>query len=60
MEENDCVVLYAPRNMTEYFEMLGLNVNGHVEEFSKQKFEEWYAGEAKKQLGKKTFIMSTF
>lgn len=52
MEENDCVVLYVPRNMTDYFQMLDLNVNGHPEEFLKQKSEEWYTGEAKKQLDK--------
>ena len=51
-EENGCVVLYVPRNMTNYFQVLDLNVNGHAKEFLKMKFKEWYAGEVKKQLVK--------
>ena len=50
IEEIDCVILRVPNNMTNYFQMLDLNVNGHAKEFLKKKFEEWYAGEVKKQL----------
>lgn len=32
--------------------MLDLNVNGPAKELLKKKFEEWYAGQVKKQLDK--------
>ena len=52
IEENDCVALHVVHNMTNYFQMLDLNANGHAKEFLKKKFQEWYAGEIKKQLEK--------
>ena len=48
--DKGCVVLYAPNNMTNYFQMLDLNVNGHAKEFLKKKFEVWYAEQATKQI----------
>ena len=50
IEENNCVILHVPNNMTNYFQMLDLNVNGHAKEFLKKKFENWYAEEVQKQL----------
>ena len=43
IEENDFVVLHVPHNMTNYFQMLDLHVNGHAKEFLRKKFEEWYS-----------------
>ena len=45
-----CVVLYAPNNMTNYFQMLDLNVNGQAKEFLKKKFEVWYAEQVTEQI----------
>ena len=39
IEENDCVIVHVPSNMTEHFKPLDLNVNGHAKEFLKTKFE---------------------
>ena len=50
IEKNGCVIVYVSNNMTNYFQMLDLNVNGHAKEFLKRKFEEWYADQVKKQL----------
>ena len=52
LEEKDCFALNVPHNKTNYFQMLDLNVNGHVKEFLKKKFKEWYAADVKRQLGK--------
>lgn len=52
LEEKDCFALNAPHNKTNYFQMFDLNVNGHAKEFLKKKFEEWYAADVKRQLGK--------
>ena len=32
-----CVVLYVPNNMTNHFQMLDLNVNGHVKRVFREK-----------------------
>ena len=50
MLENDCVTLYVPNNLTDKFQMLDLNINGHAKQFLTGKFEEWYAREIFKQL----------
>ena len=50
IEDNDCVSLFVPSNLTDKFQMLGLNVNGHAKSFLNRKFEEWYANQIAKQL----------
>ena len=50
IEENDCVILYVPANMTNFFQMLDLNVNGYAKEFLKKKFELWYSEKVQNQL----------
>ena len=57
IESNDCVILHVPSNMTNYFQMLDLNVNGHAKEFLKEMFELWYADQVQKQVvaGKDTY-----
>ena len=50
IEENDCVILYVSNNMTDQFQPLDLNVNGHAEEFLKKKFECWYAKQVTDQI----------
>ena len=50
IEENDCVIVYVPNNMTHYFQPLDLTVNAVAKHFLKDKFELWYANEVKKQL----------
>ena len=42
-EEKDCVIVYVPNTMTDQFQPLDLNVDGHAKEFLKKKFECWYA-----------------
>ena len=50
IEENDCVFVHVPNNMTEHFQPLDLNVNGHAKEFLKNKFECWYAKQVTDQI----------
>ena len=49
IEENDCVIVYVPNNMTHYFQPLDLTVKAVAKHFLKDKFELWYANEVKKQ-----------
>ena len=50
IEENNCVIVHVPNNMTDHFQPLDLNVNGHAKEFLKGKFECWYAQQITNQL----------
>ena len=50
IEENNCVIVHVPNNMTDQFQPLDLNVNGHTKEFLKGKFEFWYAQQVTSQL----------
>ncbi len=50
IEENDCVIVHVPNNMTDHFQPLDLNVNGHAKEFLKSKFECWYAQQVTDQI----------
>ena len=50
IEENKCVIVYVPNNMTDQFQPLDLNVNGHAKQFPKKKFECWYAKQVTKQI----------
>ena len=56
IEENDCVILYVPNNMTHYFQPLDLTVNAVAKHFFKDKFELWYVNEVKKQLDEGTEV----
>ena len=50
VEENNCGIVHVPNNMTNQFQPLDLNVNGHAKEFLKGKFEFWYAQQITNQL----------
>ena len=56
IQENDCVIVYVPNNMTHYFQHLDLTVNAVAKHFLKVKFELWYANEVKKQLDEGTEV----
>ena len=56
IQENDCVIVYVPNNMTHYFQHLDLTVIAVVKHFLKVKFELWYAKEVKKQLDEGTEV----
>jgi len=44
------VLVHVPSNMTDHFQPLDLNVNGHAKEFLKNKFECWYAKQVTDQI----------
>ena len=50
--DNNCIRLFIPANMTNYFQSLKLTVNGPAKQFLKGKFQEWYATEIAKQVDK--------
>ena len=50
--DNNCISVFVPANMTNYFQPLDLTVNGPVKQFLKGKFQEWYATEIAKQVDK--------
>ena len=50
IKENDCVIVYVPNNMTDQFQPLDLNVNGHAKEFLKKRLECWYAKQVTDQI----------
>ena len=52
IEENECVIVQVPNNLTDQFQPLDLNVNGHAKEFLRKKFECWYAQQITDQLNK--------
>ena len=56
IEENDCVMVYVPNNMTHYFQPLDLTVNVVAKHFLKDKLKLWYANEIKKQLDERTEV----
>ena len=41
--DNNCISVFVPANMTNYFQPLDLTVNGPAKQFLKGKFQEWYA-----------------
>ena len=53
IKENNCVTVHVPNNMTDQFQPLDLNVNGHVKEFLKGKFEFLYAQQITNQFNGK-------
>ena len=50
--DNNCVCVFVPAHMTNYFQPLDLTVNGPAKQFLKGKFQEWYAREIAKQVDK--------
>ena len=50
IEENNCVIVLVPNDMTDQFQPLDLSVNGQVKEFLKGKFECWYAQQIANQF----------
>ena len=44
------MLVHVPSNMTDHFQPLDLNVNGHAKEFLKNKFECWYAKQVTDQI----------
>ena len=56
IEENDCVIVHVPNNMTHYFQSLDLTVNAVAKHFLKDKFKLCHANEVKKQLDEGTEI----
>ena len=56
IEENDCVIVHVPNNMTHYSESLDLTVNAVAKHFLKDKFKLCHANEVKKQLDEGTKI----
>ena len=43
IEENNCVIIYVPNNLTDQFQLFDLNVIGHSKQFLKKKFGCWYS-----------------
>ena len=50
IEENDCICVYVPPNLTHVFQPLDLTVNGMAKEFLNKKFGDWYANQITKKL----------
>ena len=46
--DNNCVCVFVPANMTNYFQPLVLTVNGPAKQFLKGEFQEWYVREIAK------------
>ena len=49
-EESNCVIVHVPINITDQFQPLDLNANGHTKEFLKGKFECWFTQQITNQL----------
>ena len=55
---NNCVYVFVPKNLTNHFQPLDLNVNGQAKQFLKRKFESWYADQVTKEIEKGTNVYS--
>ena len=55
---NNCVSVFVPANMTNYFQPLDLTVNGAAKQFLKGKFQEWYATEIASQVNEGVDVYS--
>ena len=58
MEENHCVYVFVPNNLTSEFQHLDLTVNGPAKVFYSGKFQEWYANQITKQMESGTDVYS--
>ena len=56
IEENDCVKVFVPANLTHEFQPLDLTVNGVAKEFLNKKFGDWYAKQITDELEKGTDV----
>ena len=52
IDENHCVTVLVPANLTHVFQPLDLAINGAVKSFLKSKFSEWHSKEIAKALDK--------
>ena len=52
IDENHCVTVFVPANLTHLFQPLDLAINGVAKSFLKSKFSEWYSKEIAKALDK--------
>ena len=52
IDENHCVTVFVPANLTHVFQPLDLAINGAAKLFLKSKFSEWYSREISKALDK--------
>ena len=50
IEDNHCVSVYVPPNLTHIFQVLDLTINGNAKQFLNKKFSDWYSGQVTKQL----------
>ena len=52
IDENHCVTVFVPVNLTHVFQSLDLAINGVAKSFLKSKFSVWYLKEIAKALDK--------
>ena len=50
IDENNCVIVLVPPNLTHVFQPLDLSINGVAKAFLTNKFSEWYSKEIAKGL----------
>ena len=50
VEENNCLSVYVPANLTNEFQPLDLTINGPAKQFLVGKFQDWYASQITKQI----------
>ena len=55
VEENQYVVLYFPKNMTDQFQPIDLTVNGPAKAFLKEIFETWRANQVMEKFTRSMF-----
>ena len=55
VEENQYVVLYFPKNMTDQFQPMDLAVNGPANAFFKEIFETWCANQVTEKFTRSMF-----
>ena len=49
-EEANILIINVPANMTKYYQLLDLTVNGYAKRFLKSKFTEWYSSQVRAYL----------
>ena len=55
-QDNNILIVNAPRNLTKYYQPLDLTVNRYCKKFLKHKFTQWYSAEAVRQLANKVSL----
>ena len=56
IEENECVCVYVPRNLTHEFQPLDVTVNGIAKLFLNKKFRDWYANQITKKFEQGKYV----